>query len=171
MIGDVTDKGIPAALVMASTRGLLRSIAYQFVSPGEVLKAVNQALCADIPQGMFVTRLYAVLDTATGKIAYANAGHNLPYHRTDGGISEFYATGMPLGLMPEMAYEQKEDVLRPGDCLLLYSDGLVEAHNRSREMFGEPRLRQLLQAQNPAGPGLLKCVLEPLGNRKMTSPW
>ena len=101
MIGDVTDKGIPAALVMASTRGLLRSIAYQFVSPGEVLKAVNQALCADIPQGMFVTRLYAVLDTATGKIAYANAGHNLPYHRTDGGISEFYATGMPLGLMPE----------------------------------------------------------------------
>lgn len=164
MIGDVTDKGIPAALVMASTRSSLRSTAYQRLSPGEVLKQTNQIVCQEIPEGMFVTCLYAVLDPATGVMRYANAGHNLPYVRSDAGVTELYATGMPLGLMPEMEYEEKEITLQPGDCLLLYSDGLVEAHNPSWEMFDDWRLSAFIAGQKPAGPGLVQCVLDELHN-------
>ena len=84
---------------------------------------------------MFVTCLYAVLDPSTGHLCYANAGHDLPYCCTAAGVTELRARGMPLGLMPSMQYEEKETVLQPGDTLLLYSDGLVEAHAPDREML------------------------------------
>jgi serine phosphatase RsbU (regulator of sigma subunit)/anti-sigma regulatory factor (Ser/Thr protein kinase) len=144
VIGDVTDKGVPAALVMATTRSILRSNAYGALSPGKVLEQTNDLLHPDIPPKMFVTCLYAILDPISGQLQYANAGHDLPYWRHKGGISELRATGMPLGLMPGMAYEEKEAILAPGDSVLLYSDGLVEAHNTKRDMFGFPRLMALL---------------------------
>ena len=147
VIGDVTDKGVPAALVMATTRTLLRTTAEQLVSPGAVLERTNNLLVEDIPPKMFVTCLYALLDPASGRVVFANAGHDVPYHRKEGGVVEMRARGMPLGLLPGMTYDEKETVLRPGECLLLYSDGLVEAHNRSREMFGFPRLQALLGTQ------------------------
>ena len=93
---------------------------------------------------MFVTGLYGVLDPATGRLRYANAGHNPPYARTGDGVVELRATGMPLGLMPDMTYEEKEATLGPGDTLLLHSDGLAEAHNPERQMFGFPRLAALV---------------------------
>jgi anti-sigma regulatory factor (Ser/Thr protein kinase) len=93
---------------------------------------------------MFVTCLYAVLDTSTGHLRYANAGHDLPYRRHGDEAIELRARGMPLGLMEGMSYEEKETKLEPGDNLLLYSDGLVEAHNRSGDMFGFPRTRELI---------------------------
>jgi anti-sigma regulatory factor (Ser/Thr protein kinase) len=93
---------------------------------------------------MFVTCLYAVLDTTTGRLEFANAGHDLPYRSGAGGVDELRATGMPLGLMPGMTYEIKEIVLAPGDRLLFYSDGLVEAHSPTGDMFGFPRLRDML---------------------------
>jgi len=92
---------------------------------------------------MFVTCLYAVLDPATGRLRYANAGHNVPYVSTGDGVTELRATGMPLGLLPGMAYEEKEATLAPGDTVLLHSDGLAEAHNTDREMFGFPRVAAL----------------------------
>lgn len=144
VIGDVTDKGVPAALVMATTRAILRGAAQRLSSPGEVLERVNELLCPDIPPKMFVTSLYAVLDSKTGQLQYANAGHNLPYQRGDGGVVELHATGMPLGCMPGMRYEEKEVALGPGESILFYSDGLVEAHNSRREMFGFPRLGTLI---------------------------
>lgn len=144
VVGDVTDKGVPAALVMATTRSILRAAAQHASSPGAVLQRANDLLCPDIPPKMFVTCLYAVLDPDTGRLCYANAGHDLPYQRRDGEASELRATGMPLGLMPGMRYEEKETVLAPGESLLLYSDGLVEAHAPDREMFGFPRLARLL---------------------------
>ncbi|MBI3960866.1 MAG: SpoIIE family protein phosphatase, partial [Chloroflexi bacterium] len=128
VIGDVTDKGVPAALVMATTRTLLRAASERLVSPGAVLERVNDLLHPDIPARMFVTCLYAVLDPATGHLLYANAGHDLPYRAGPSGVEELRARGMPLGLLPGMAYEEKETTLTPGDTLLLYSDGLVEAH-------------------------------------------
>jgi serine phosphatase RsbU (regulator of sigma subunit)/anti-sigma regulatory factor (Ser/Thr protein kinase) len=145
VIGDVTDKGIPAALVMASTRSILRAAAQRLITPGEVLQQVNDIVYPDIPPKMFVTCLYAVLDPITGLLQYANAGHDLPYRRHDSEVSELRATGMPLGLMPGMTYEQKEVVLDPGDCVLFYSDGIAEAHNQQREMFGFPRLMRLVE--------------------------
>ena len=94
---------------------------------------------------MFVTCFYAILDPAAGRMRYANAGHDLPYLLQDGeGVHELRATGMPLGLMPEMGYEEREAVLGEGDGVLFYSDGLVEAHDPDYEMFGFPRLGSLI---------------------------
>src|ERR687894_201861 len=115
VVGDVTDKGVPAALVMATTRTMLRAAAQRFDSPGEVLKRVNEVLVPEIPPNMFVTCLYAILDTKSGRLRYANAGHDLPYLRHASSASELRARGMPLGLMPGMGYEEKEAVLKADD--------------------------------------------------------
>jgi serine phosphatase RsbU (regulator of sigma subunit) len=144
VVGDVTDKGVPAALVMASTHALLRSKAPSLLSPGAILAAVNDLLCEDIPAHMFVTCLVMAVEPATGAIEFANAGHNLPYLRGADGVRELRATGMPLGLMPGMSYEPSTAVMQPGECLLLHSDGLAEAHNSKREMFGFPRLAEIV---------------------------
>ena len=115
VVGDVTDKGVPAALVMAATRSVLRASAQRLVEPGAVLERVNEHLCPDMPAKMFVTCLYGVLDPTSGRFRFANAGHDLPYVKTADGVVELRARGMPLGLMPGMTYEEKETVLQPGD--------------------------------------------------------
>jgi serine phosphatase RsbU (regulator of sigma subunit)/anti-sigma regulatory factor (Ser/Thr protein kinase) len=144
VVGDVTDKGVPAALVMATTRTLLRAASERLISPGAVLERVNELLIDDIPPRMFVTCLYALLDPATGRLRFANAGHDLPFHRSAEGVHEMRATGMPLGLLPGMGYEEKEIILAPGDTVFFYSDGLAEAHSPSGEMYGFPRVQELL---------------------------
>jgi serine phosphatase RsbU (regulator of sigma subunit)/anti-sigma regulatory factor (Ser/Thr protein kinase) len=143
VVGDVTDKGVPAALVMATTHSILRAEAPRLVAPSEVLTRANELLVDEMPAHMFVTCLYAVLDPGTGRLRYANAGHNVPYVRTEDGVTELRATGMPLGLLPGMEYEEKEATLAPGEVVLLHSDGLAEAHNGEREMFGFPRVAAL----------------------------
>ncbi|MBK6561938.1 MAG: serine/threonine-protein phosphatase [Dehalococcoidia bacterium] len=90
-----------------------------------------------------MTCLYGVLNPATGRFVFANAGHNLPTKRTADTVVELRATGMPLGLLPEMTYDEHEALLEPGEIILIYSDGLVEAHNPQGEMFSFPRLRTL----------------------------
>src|SRR5215212_8740628 len=164
IVGDVTDKGVPAALVMATTRTLLRASAQRLDSPGEVLKRVNDVIVQDIPPNMFITCLYAILDPATGVLSYANAGHDLPYRRkaSAGGAEELRATGMPLGLLPGMEYEEKEIVLDRGDSVLFYSDGLVEAHDPEREMFGFPRLQGLGAGHHSGGSEMVKFLLSEL---------
>ena len=162
VVGDVTDKGIPAALVMASTHALLRGAAPRLISPGAVLAQVNDLLCADIPAHMFVTCLALVLDPVSGKVEFANAGHDVPYVRTAGGVAELRARGMPLGLMPGMEYEEKTFQFQPGDCALLHSDGLAEAHSPDREMFGFPRVAELA-ARGPSGEDLIDLCLTELG--------
>jgi len=154
VIGDVTDKGVPAALVMATTRSILRSTAHASISPGKVLEQTNDLLHPDIPPNMFVTCLYAILDPVNGRLVFANAGHDLPQWRHNGKVRELRATGMPLGLMPEMFYEEKEITLDAGDSVLFYSDGLVEAHNPQREMFGFPRLAKLLEEKGHGTPAI-----------------
>jgi serine phosphatase RsbU (regulator of sigma subunit)/anti-sigma regulatory factor (Ser/Thr protein kinase) len=145
IIGDVSDKGVPAAMVMTSTRSILRSAAHGATSPGKVLELANDLLCPDILPKMFVTCLYAILDPASGHLQYANAGHDLPYRLNKSGVSKLHATGVPLGLMPGMQYEEKETIIAPGERILFYSDGLVEAHNAERDMFGFPRLTAQLE--------------------------
>ncbi len=152
VVGDVTDKGVPAALVMSATRSVLRASAQRLIEPGEVLERVNEHLHPDMPEKMFVTCLYCVLDPNTGHLRFANAGHDLPYVKTADGIVELRARGMPLGLMPGMAYEEKEATLQPGDSVLLHSDGVLEAHDPERDMFGSPRLKETM-ARAPGGPG------------------
>ena len=146
LVGDATGKGVPAALVMSTTCGMLQlaAQALDFFSPGEVLAQVNETLFARIPTNMFVTCFYAILDPNSGSLTYANAGHDLPYLRHSGDAEELRARGMPLGLMPGMSYEEKEVVLDAGNAAFFYSDGLVEAHDPEGEMFGFPRLRELI---------------------------
>ena len=163
VVGDVTDKGVPAALVMATTRSILRSSAEQHATPGAVLEQSNNLLCPDIPPKMFVTCLYGILEPETGRLQYANAGHDLPYFRHGGKVQEMRATGMPLGLMPDMHYEEKEAFLDAGDTILLYSDGLVEAHNTEREMFSFPRLMRLV-GDFDGGAALIDFLLGELAN-------
>ena len=146
IIGDVTGKGMPAALIMATTRSLLHFAALNVpggkpARPGEILARVNEMCCLEIPSNMFVTCLIAVVDPESGRTRFANAGHNLPYQHTMQGLIELRATGMPLGLMPNMVYEENEAVLAEGESLVMYSDGLTEAHNPHREMYGLERLQ------------------------------
>jgi serine phosphatase RsbU (regulator of sigma subunit)/ketosteroid isomerase-like protein len=146
VVGDATGKGVPAALVMSTTCGMLQAVSQTLDSstPGEVLSRVNETLLSRIPQNMFVTCFYAILEPESGSLTYANAGHDPPYLHRNSAAEELRARGMPLGLMPKMDYEEKQIILEAGEAALLYSDGLVEAHDSTGEMFGFPRLRALV---------------------------
>jgi serine phosphatase RsbU (regulator of sigma subunit) len=158
--GDVTDKGIPAALVMTTTHSIFRGDAPGLVSPSAVLEQANNRLYPDIPANMFVTCLYAVLDPHSGRLRYANAGHNLPYVATADGVTELRARGMPLGAMPDMTYEENEAYLAPGESILLHSDGLAEAHNPAGEMFGFPRLQWVVENSSGSEHLIDECLTE-----------
>src|ERR671911_1313064 len=125
VVGDATGKVVPAALVMATTLGMLQAVsqALDSSSSGEVLSQVNETLVARIPQNMFVTCFYAILDPESASLSYANAGHDLPYLHRNGDAEELRARGMPLGMMPGMSYEEREVSLERDDSALLYSDG------------------------------------------------
>jgi predicted ester cyclase len=159
-VGDATGKGVPAALVMTATCAFLGGVATASGSstPGEVLARVNEAVLARIPPNMFVTCFFGVLDSKSGHFSYANAGHNLPCCCREGAVTDLSARGMPLGLMPGMSYEENETVLKAGESVLFYTDGLVEAHNPTGEMFGTPRLRSLL-TEYPTDAKVLNALL------------
>jgi serine phosphatase RsbU (regulator of sigma subunit) len=163
-VGDATGKGVPAALVMATTCGMLRAVsqASDSSSPGEMLRRVNEALVSSIPANMFVTCFYAILDPKSGSLRYANAGHDVPYLHRSGVAEELRARGMPLGLMPGMGYEENEIVLDAGEAALFYSDGLVEAHHPEGEMFGFPRLQTLVAEHAEEERSLEEALLEEL---------
>ena len=146
---------------MTATRTMIRTAAQGQTAPGEVFARVNELLYAEIPSTMFVTCFYAILDPGSGQIRYANAGHDLPYRHYDGRASELWATGMPLGMMPGTCYEEYQAILAPGESLLFYTDGLVEAHSPKREMFGLPRLKNLLEEQTD-GTTLIDVLLAKL---------
>ena len=133
--------------MMSTTCGMLQLAARASgsSSPSEVLVQVNETLLSRIPPNMFATCFYAILEPESATLSYANAGHDLPYlwHGGDE-AEELRARGMPLGLMPGMSYEEEEASLSEGNCVLFYSDGLVEAHDHKGEMFGFPKLRALV---------------------------
>jgi serine phosphatase RsbU (regulator of sigma subunit) len=164
VVGDATGKGVPAALVMTGVCAFLGGVATASgsSSPGEILARVNEALLARIAPNMFVTCFYAILDPNSGHLVYANAGHSLPCCRREDAATDLSARGMPLGLMPKMSYEDKETILGPGEGVLLYTDGLIEAHNPQGEMFGTPRLRDLLSEHPMARADLSTTLLEEL---------
>jgi serine phosphatase RsbU (regulator of sigma subunit) len=149
--------------VASATCSMLRAVAQAFgsSSAGEVLSRVNETLLARIPQNMFVTCFYAVLEPKSATLSYANAGHDLPYLWRSGDAEELRARGMPLGLLPGMSYEEKEIEVDAGEGILFYTDGLVEAHDPKGEMFGFPRLRALI-AQHGEEKALGDFLLEEL---------
>jgi PAS domain S-box-containing protein len=163
VVGDASGKGIPAAMVMANTRSVLRTSAQGGdLAPGQVLAEANEILFPDIPPNMFVTCFYAILDPKSGSLTYANAGHDLPYLHRNGDAEELRARGVPLGLMPGMSYEEKEVVVDVGESVLFYSDGLVEAHDPEGQMFGFPRLRALVAEHDDEERSLVDFLLDEL---------
>ena len=149
-IGDVSGKGVPAALFMAVSRTLLRATASRGSAPDECMRQVNQILHQDSISSMFVTCFYGVLNTRTGEIHYSNGGHNLPYIlRTDGRVEAMEPFGgLILGAFKHSAYETGEITLQPGDCIFLYTDGITEAMNPDGEQFSNERLVESLQRVN-----------------------
>jgi serine phosphatase RsbU (regulator of sigma subunit)/anti-sigma regulatory factor (Ser/Thr protein kinase) len=163
VIGDVADKGVPAALMMAATRSVLRASVLRLIDPADVLGRVNDLLVPDTPPHMFVTCFCAVLDQGSGDLTYANAGHDPPYVRTAAGEGRaLQARGMPLGVMPGYTYRSEQCRLAPGEHVLFYSDGLVEAHNPQRQMFGFERLQELMARHAHGAADLVNVLLAEL---------
>jgi sigma-B regulation protein RsbU (phosphoserine phosphatase) len=148
LVGDVSEKGVPAALFMVITKVLLKTEATQrgSASLGEVFYRVNNMLCPDNDACMFVTVFCAVLDVETGELEYANAGHNPPLLCRGGGAFEFVdvPSGVPLGVQENAPFVSHQMVLRPKDSILLYTDGVTEAMNPAGEQFSGPRLKRVL---------------------------
>jgi serine phosphatase RsbU (regulator of sigma subunit)/putative methionine-R-sulfoxide reductase with GAF domain len=145
-IADVADKGMPAALFMALTRTLVRAAVTETESPAAALRRVNDLLIPDTQQGMFVTAVYAVLYPESGKLVYANAGHNPPLWVTqDNEVERLTRTGMALGVIEGEQIEDRSITLAEGDCLLLYTDGLNESFSPDGDIFGEERIIASLQ--------------------------
>ncbi len=146
VIGDVSGKGVPAALFMAVSRTLLRATAQHRTSPGECLTDVNATLLEQNVSSMFVTLFYGVLDLRSGELAFANAGHNPSYiFSVDGTLRTLTEKSGPmLGLFPSYEYRTLTEQLKPGEGILLYTDGVTEALSRVGEFFGDERLREFV---------------------------
>ena len=152
-IADVSGKGVPAALFMMSSRTLLKGAAVGRTRPDEVLQEVNQLLNENNDTAMFVTLFFGSYDVETGRLLYANGGHNRPLLvHDDGSSSELpLSSGVALGVVPEIGYECGEVTLAPGDAILFYTDGVTEAENVAREQFGLERLQALFADAPPSG--------------------
>jgi sigma-B regulation protein RsbU (phosphoserine phosphatase) len=157
MIGDVSGKGLPAALRMAVARTVFRHEARSGKEPGIALAAVNRGILNEIPQGM-ITMLYALLDLDRGELRIANAGHNYPV-LINGIVNEIEITGLPLGVDSDSDYEESCAVIEPGGTVVLYTDGVVEAVNAKEEMFGYERLERILHEQPNRKPRALVAKL------------
>jgi serine phosphatase RsbU (regulator of sigma subunit) len=151
ILAEVAGSGIPAALMMATTRSMLRTAAWQFNSPGDLLAYVNEILKPEMSRNLFVTCFYIMLDPVNGMAKFANAGEPAPLLLSESQdeilrvVKEVRATGIPLGQTEDISYEEEEIELQPGESILLYSSGLIDMTNSTREIFGLPRLQSLLE--------------------------
>ncbi len=156
LIADVADKGMPAALFMTLVRTLIRAVVQQLDDPAEVLARVNELLVPDADQGMFVTLFYAVMRLDSSELAYANAGHNPPmvYSHRSGEIIRLEKGELALGVLSESRYSSRCRSFQPGDCLVLYTDGITEAFSPSDQMFGEQGLQDTIRLIMQRSPGV-----------------
>jgi serine phosphatase RsbU (regulator of sigma subunit) len=164
VIADVSDKGMPAALFMAAARSTIRASLSAACRPSECMAHANRLLAADSANAMFVTAFYGLLDTDSGELSYVNAGHNPPllFRRHDDQCDELTRTGMALAVDETAVYEQAGTVLEPGDCLLLYTDGVTDALDGQQQAFGLDRLRQVVAGLRHGSAGQIAARLRQL---------
>ena len=150
VIGDVSGKGIPAAIYMAVSRTLLKAIAHQIAHPGEVLRKLNTMLIPESEEATFVTIFYAILNTRTGEVQYSNGGHNPPYLlKASGEVQQLASTdGFILGKISQLEFDTAKVKLEPGDTLFLYTDGVTEAMDKEANQYEEHRLEKFLGMRN-----------------------
>ncbi len=160
-IGDVSGKGIPAALLMAKTISEMRVATHAEKSPSSVLSMVNSMMLGSISPDMFVTALVCFIDPATGQAAIADAGHNSPILRRSSGEVAFLdlTKGFPLGVVDQGQYGDQKVMLEPGDTLLFYTDGLTDATSAAGELFGNERLRESASKADPGAHNIIDSVL------------
>ena len=145
VIGDVSGKGIPASIFMAVSRTLIRATALKCDSAGICMEYVNNLLCKESVSSMFVTVFYGILNTQTGEVEYVNAGHNPPFLLSDNNVTRVEMTnGMALGVLEDISFQSKKVLLKTGDQLLLYTDGITEAFDAQDNVYGENRFLNLL---------------------------
>ncbi|MCK4897739.1 MAG: SpoIIE family protein phosphatase, partial [Anaerolineales bacterium] len=154
VIGDVAGKGAPGALLMAVSKTLIKSRAMDDSSPSSILTHVNNELSEENESAMFVTVFLGILNVKTGELVYTNGGHNPPYiKRGDGTLQKLDAFHGPvIGAMPELTYKQDRDTLRKDDVILLYTDGVTEALDEKDQLYSDPKLVELLLAQQYKSP-------------------
>ena len=140
VMGDVSGKGIPAALVMAVIKTMIRDRLTSGMSPEEVLNVVNNEICSENPLGMFATVFLGIIDTENGSMVYANAGHTHPVKTGETAVYLEPDNGCVIGLFEDIGIIKGETVINPGEGLLLYTDGVTEAINDKKEQYGEKRL-------------------------------
>ena len=146
VMADVSGKGIPAAIFMAVSRTLIRTVGMQGISSGACLTKPNELLCGESVDSMFVTVFYAIYNIYTGELEYCNGGHNSPYIlRANGRVEQMPISSNPLvGVVDTAEYQSDKTVLQAGDTLVMYTDGVNEAFNADFEEYGEPRMEQAL---------------------------
>jgi len=162
LIGDVSGKGVPAALMMAKVISDFRAAATRAAAPAAILADLNAGLAAQSRRGMFVTAACLDLDAEEGRVAYADAGHlPLLWHRRQRGVVETFEPegGPPLGIVPGAQYPEQHLALGPGDTLLLYTDGVVEARGPEGAPFGLGRMAAVMGDRLPATGDLVGDIL------------
>jgi len=162
VIADVADKGVPAALFMALSRSVIRATAIDGRGPAATLTQANGLILKDSQGSLFVTAFYAVLDTGTGQLTYANAGHNRTLWRQagTGQVQELAARGIALSVLEDVDLEEREIDVAPGDVLVFYTDGVTEAMDADGQPFGVERLRQVVAAAADANPDQIVAAVE-----------
>ncbi|MGD8305424.1 MAG: SpoIIE family protein phosphatase [Ignavibacteria bacterium] len=150
VVGDVSGKGVAAALLMAVCKTLIKATSYKGMPADNVLSEANNILVEESPSNMFVTLFYGVLDTRSGAFEYSNAGHNSPFIVSNEGTNTRIPDvgGLILGAMKETEYQSNVIMLKPGDSVFLYTDGVTEAFNSKEEEFGEKRFSEYLSGRN-----------------------
>ena len=148
VVADAAGKGLPAAIFITNMRSILRSASRRIADPAECLTLINRVLCFENPEDMFATAFYGVLDTATGEISYANAGHNPPVHVSHSGVTTplRHVRAPMLGAFEQIVYRTGTISMAPGDILCCFSDGVTEAHDPTKALFGDERLCATLAA-------------------------
>ncbi len=174
VIGDVSGKGITAAIYMAVARTMIKGIASQILDPAECLSKVNTMLIPESDASMFVTVFYCVIETKTGVISYCNGGHNLPLLVRNASVTQMEDTaGIILGKIEPFKFETKQIQCHPGDRIVLYTDGVTEAMNEIQELYSEVRLVQYLEKHTPDAlskliRGVIGDVLKYMGKASQT---
>ena len=159
-IADVVGKGIPAALLMSNLQAAVRAFATDATAPSDLCEQVNRILCGNIAEGRFISFFYCVLDAEVGQLTYTNAGHYLPILvRAEGTVERFGAGGAVLGVFPDTRYECGVAATRPGDRIVLYTDGITEARSAADEEFGEERLIDLVVRERACSAPALQARL------------
>jgi sigma-B regulation protein RsbU (phosphoserine phosphatase) len=152
-LGDISGKGMPAALLMANIQGVLRSSTITEKTIVDCMGKVNVSMCENSEVGKFATICYGRLNTATNQLSFISAGHNnLIHSKTDGGLQIYKTDDIPAGIYPDYRFSEKTIDFSDGDMFIVYSDGIIEAENMQEEPFGEPRLVEILETHKHLQP-------------------